>query len=83
VLLSSYVLGRAIDAQSIIREELSQSHGGVPPFRSGNCVGASPYEAAYLEYFQENVQRANFVERRLAELRGILIPRTSVNKGKK
>ena len=29
---------------------------------------SSPYEAAYFEYFQENVQRANFLESRQREV---------------
>src|SRR5215212_5229118 len=36
-----------------LKGEVSQSHGGVPPFWSGNCVGASTYTAAFFEYFQE------------------------------
>src|SRR5829696_2752551 len=46
LLLSSYVLGRVIYAQSTISAEVSQSHGGLPPFWSGNCVGVRPYTAA-------------------------------------
>jgi hypothetical protein len=40
---------------------------------------ASLYEAAYFEYFEENVQRDNFRELRACELRRILLPRTPVN----
>src|SRR5215218_11075814 len=57
-------------AQSTIREEVSQGHGGTPPFRSGNCVGASPYEAAYFGYFQE---------RPTSQLRRTPFSRTSEN----
>jgi hypothetical protein len=34
-------------SQSTIREEDPQSHGGMPPFWSGNHIGASPYAAAF------------------------------------
>ena len=46
--LLSFRLGAlSLYTQSNVREEVSQSHGGKPPFWSGNRVGASPYVAAY------------------------------------
>src|SRR5215203_1153379 len=60
--------------QRILMVEVSQSHGGKPPFWSGNCVGASPYATAFSEYFPKRLT---------GQLRRILLPRTRVNKGKK
>src|SRR5215217_565816 len=48
-----FVCALSLCAQSTIREEGSQSHGSRVLFWSGNCVVASPYEAAYFECFQE------------------------------
>jgi hypothetical protein len=39
--------------QSTIREEVSRNHEGMPPFWSGNFVGASPYAAAYFRYISK------------------------------
>ena len=41
---------------------------------------ASSYAVAYFEYFQENLQRANFVEFYEREVRRIPLPRTWVYK---
>ncbi len=58
-------------AQRTVREENPQSHGGKPPFWSGNLVGASPYAAAFFEYFRELLT---------CEVRRILLLGSSVNR---
>src|SRR5215208_3019392 len=66
---------------STIREEVSHRHGTRVLFWPGNCVGASPYTRQPTSSTSRNVQRANFVELRVGEVRRILLPRRWVNRG--